>query len=121
MDSRVQEHWRPKAYPSQTWIDHSIDDSVATMAVSNEEPQVPLPLSIRAIRDSNAPYRHVRTLVICLDGTGDKFDNDNSNVVNFVACLKKDDPSQVTYVCEPAPLGPRSRDTHSWTPLLLSS
>ncbi|KAJ5041627.1 uncharacterized protein L3040_005205 [Drepanopeziza brunnea f. sp. 'multigermtubi'] len=57
-----------------------------------------LPQTIRAVRDSSAPYPHIRTLVICLDGTGDKFDNDNSNVVNFVACLKKDDPSQVTYV-----------------------
>ncbi len=35
--------------------------------------------------------------VLVQDGTGDSFDNDNSNVVNFVACLKKDDPSQVTY------------------------
>jgi len=57
----------------------------------------PLPKTIRAVRDSNAEYGGGRTLVICLDGTGDKFDNDNSNVVNFVACLKKDDPSQVTY------------------------
>ncbi|KAH7327504.1 hypothetical protein BKA65DRAFT_406389 [Rhexocercosporidium sp. MPI-PUGE-AT-0058] len=57
----------------------------------------PLPKAIRAVRDSNAAYPSVRTLVICLDGTGDKFDGDNSNVVNFVACLKKDDPSQVTY------------------------
>ncbi|KAH7400322.1 hypothetical protein BKA64DRAFT_694829 [Cadophora sp. MPI-SDFR-AT-0126] len=57
----------------------------------------PLPKTIRAVRDSNAEYPGGRTLVICLDGTGDKFDNDNSNVVNFVACLKKDDPSQVTY------------------------
>jgi hypothetical protein len=32
-----------------------------------------------------------------LDGTGDKFDNDNSNIVHLVSALKKDDPSQVTY------------------------
>jgi uncharacterized protein (DUF2235 family) len=51
---------------------------------------------IRAVPDSKSPVVG-RTLVICLDGTGDKFDGDNSNVVNFVACLKKDDPTQITY------------------------
>lgn len=29
--------------------------------------------------------------------SGDQFDGDNSNIVHFVSCLKKDDPSQVTY------------------------
>ncbi|PBP26373.1 hypothetical protein BUE80_DR002569 [Diplocarpon rosae] len=57
----------------------------------------PLPPSIRAVRDATAAGRRGRTLVICLDGTGDKFDGDNSNVVNFVACLKKDSVEQVTY------------------------
>ena len=55
-----------------------------------------VPATIRAVRDSKSPKRG-RTLVVCLDGTGDKFDNDNSNVVKIVACLKKDDPSQITY------------------------
>ncbi|KAL0952102.1 hypothetical protein HGRIS_008735 [Hohenbuehelia grisea] len=32
-----------------------------------------------------------RTLVLCFDGTGDQFDDDNSNVVNFFSLLKKDD------------------------------
>ncbi|KAF9654138.1 hypothetical protein BDM02DRAFT_6878 [Thelephora ganbajun] len=31
-----------------------------------------------------------RTLVLCFDGTGDKFDSDNSNVVQFISLLKKD-------------------------------
>ncbi|CZR66487.1 uncharacterized protein PAC_16388 [Phialocephala subalpina] len=55
-----------------------------------------LPRTIRAVKDSHSACQG-RTLVICLDGTGDSFDNDNSNVVNFVACLKKDDPNQITY------------------------
>ncbi|KAF9528165.1 hypothetical protein CPB83DRAFT_855015 [Crepidotus variabilis] len=38
-------------------------------------------------------HRH-RTLVLCFDGTGDQFDDDNSNIVNLFAMLKKDDPSQ---------------------------
>jgi len=37
-----------------------------------------------------AGHRH-RTLIVCFDGTGDQFDNDNSNVVQFVSLLKKDD------------------------------
>ena len=32
-----------------------------------------------------------RTLILCFDGTGDQFDLDNSNVVQFVSLLKKDD------------------------------
>lgn len=65
---------------------------------SGPEEQIPkLPVSISAVKNSHDQPLGVRTLVICLDGTGDQFDADNSNVVNFVACLKKDDPSQVTY------------------------
>ncbi|TQS38748.1 hypothetical protein Golomagni_00740 [Golovinomyces magnicellulatus] len=54
------------------------------------------PTAIHALQDSRAT-KAGRNLIICLDGTGDQFDDDNSNVVNFVACLKKDDPQQVTY------------------------
>ena len=60
-----------------------------------------LPRDIRAVRDA-ATYRPSgRTIVVCLDGTGDKFDNDNSNIVHLVGCLKKDDPGQVTVSIEP--------------------
>jgi hypothetical protein len=85
--------WRPKPYPSQ-----SCDDSPnPSHSIQEPEGQPPLiPATIQAVTDSRAPSTG-RTLVICLDGTGDKFDNDNSNVVQFVACLKKDDPSQLTY------------------------
>jgi hypothetical protein len=54
------------------------------------------PTVIPAVKSSGSP-RAGRTLVICLDGTGDTFNNDNSNVIKFVACLKKDDPNQITY------------------------
>ena len=58
----------------------------------------PLPAAIRAVKDSREPIDHSRTIVVCLDGTGDEFDNDNSNVVHFVSCLKKhESTSQVTY------------------------
>ncbi|KAG6825815.1 hypothetical protein H0H93_000269, partial [Arthromyces matolae] len=32
-----------------------------------------------------------RTLVVCFDGTGDQFDADNSNIVQLVSLLKKND------------------------------
>ncbi|KAF9651414.1 hypothetical protein BDM02DRAFT_3091324 [Thelephora ganbajun] len=35
-----------------------------------------------------------RTLVLCFDGTGESFDVDNSNVVQFLAMLKNDDPTK---------------------------
>jgi hypothetical protein len=37
------------------------------------------------------PKHDNRTLVLCFDGTGDQFDADNSNVVQFVSLLKKHD------------------------------
>lgn len=69
----------------------------------NEEPPAPheppseVPKNIRAVCNSETYKVKERTLIICLDGTGDKFDSDNSNIVHLVSCLKKDDPSQVMY------------------------
>jgi uncharacterized protein (DUF2235 family) len=61
-------------------------------------PEVTFPRSVRALRNANDTSDHGRTIVICLDGTGDQFDHDNSNVVHFVSCLRKHTPSkQVTY------------------------
>lgn len=97
---RPTRHWRPSytRYPHQVGPTHSEEATPTMTSVSSEQTHnVPqLPQTIHAIKDSSVPILG-RTLIICLDGTGDKFDNDNSNVVNFVACLKKDDPSQVTY------------------------
>ena len=66
-----------------------------------------LPIDICAAEDSKHLHPKGRTLVVCLDGTGDQFDHDNSNVVNFVATLKKDDPNQVVYSRDVNP--PRAR------------
>lgn len=89
-------HWRKPSYPVQSCNEESSHEDMS----SSPEPQPrqeEIPLSIRAVQDSKALYRGGRTLIVCLDGTGDQFDHDNSNVVNFVRCLKKDDPKQVTY------------------------
>ncbi|KAF8226438.1 hypothetical protein L208DRAFT_1301875 [Tricholoma matsutake] len=38
------------------------------------------------------PTEHAaRTLILCFDGTGDQFDSDNSNIVEFFSMLKRDD------------------------------
>ncbi|KAH8821387.1 hypothetical protein F5884DRAFT_85170 [Xylogone sp. PMI_703] len=87
--------WRLRHYPTQTWDELSTKNNYE-LPVELEEQLPKLPKTIIAAKDSKALPKG-RTIVICLDGTGDKFDNDNSNVVNFVACLKKDDPSQITY------------------------
>lgn len=40
------------------------------------------------------PTNLSRTLVLCFDGTGDSFDADNSNVVQFTSLLRKGDKAQ---------------------------
>lgn len=40
------------------------------------------------------PTHTNRTLVVCFDGTGDQFDNDNSNIVQLVNLMKKGDRRQ---------------------------
>jgi uncharacterized protein (DUF2235 family) len=93
MTNTPQAQWRPNLYPAQSYT-ASRDDST----IESEPEETPrIPTAIRAIQDSRDSDSCSRTLVICLDGTGDKFDNDNSNVVNFAACLKKDSASQITY------------------------
>lgn len=57
-----------------------------------------LPSSIRGLKNADDAKNHPRTIVVCLDGTGDRFDADNSNIVHFVSTLKKHSPAeQVTY------------------------
>nr|GAT46931.1 predicted protein [Mycena chlorophos] len=44
------------------------------------------------------PSHPFRTLVLCFDGTGDQFDGDNSNIVQFFSMLlKKDRSKQMVY------------------------
>ncbi|KAI8631589.1 hypothetical protein F5Y19DRAFT_424232 [Xylariaceae sp. FL1651] len=63
-----------------------------------EKEPIRLPRTLRALKNADDAKDHPRTIIICLDGTGDQFDNDNSNIVHFVSCLKKHSPDQqVTY------------------------
>jgi uncharacterized protein (DUF2235 family) len=92
---KTQHPWSPISYPAQPGTESlSQADTKADPSIEDKPHQ--FPLKIRAVQNARSE-NHGRNLIICLDGTGDQFDNDNSNVVNFVACLKKDDPTQVTY------------------------
>lgn len=42
-----------------------------------------------------------RIFVLCFDGTGDQFDADNTNIVQFCSALKKDDASQQMVYYQP--------------------
>ncbi|KAG9308955.1 hypothetical protein JVU11DRAFT_11257 [Chiua virens] len=52
------------------------------------------PQSPDATNEIIPPVHTHRTLVLCFDGTGDQFDTDNSNIIQFFSMLKKDDPNQ---------------------------
>ncbi|KAF9565097.1 hypothetical protein CPC08DRAFT_759803 [Agrocybe pediades] len=70
----------------------------ATEPMSDEEK----PRAVR--REATIDYRDMpevippehshRTLIVCFDGTGDQFDADNSNIVQLVSLLKKDDKNK---------------------------
>ncbi|KXT01627.1 hypothetical protein AC578_8024 [Pseudocercospora eumusae] len=71
---------------------------VGEAASPNHERHTPqLPREIRAVRDGQNYHHKGRNIIVALDGTGDQFDSDNSNIVHLVSCLKKSDPSQVSY------------------------
>ncbi|CAE6351079.1 unnamed protein product [Rhizoctonia solani] len=73
--------------------------------MSSDAPIRPDPTAIQAISSTSAsttsfpqvipPLADLtlpgRSLILCFDGTGDQFDQDNSNIVRFVQLLKKDD------------------------------
>lgn len=89
---------RVGSYPIQDTQFAPHSDSQGQQTDGEEIKNHRLPRTMRALEDSKDANNHPRTLVICLDGTGDQFDNDNSNIVNFVSCLKKHSPAeQVTY------------------------
>lgn len=75
--------------PSPTCVD-SAEDLRRHKSVSTKSPEPAHEMSAIPSR-SDFPSR---TLIVCFDGTGDQFDDDNSNVVKFVSLLKKDVPSK---------------------------
>ncbi|KIJ13818.1 hypothetical protein PAXINDRAFT_80411 [Paxillus involutus ATCC 200175] len=72
-------------------------DGYAEIPTTSNSPSgdTPLPSTIIGSTADVVPPTHThRTLVLCFDGTGDQFSEDNSNIVQFFSMLRKDDPSQ---------------------------
>ena len=102
--TKVINQWRRQVYPLQSPGNISAFQRSATpqppeneVEKDNEAGSIHLPRNIRAVTDAEEHDSKGRTIVVCLDGTGDKFDNDNSNIVHLISALKKDDAQQVTY------------------------
>jgi len=72
------------------------DSSPKRLPVGLNRPHLERSVSLDPrIASSTIPPTHTnRTLVLCFDGTGDQFDADNSNIVQLVSLLKKDDRSK---------------------------
>ncbi|KAJ7053865.1 hypothetical protein C8F01DRAFT_503659 [Mycena amicta] len=78
-------------------LTHGAEDSYdAYSGFPKRSSPPPMPVNGRKLNleETIPPENEHRTLVLCFDGTGDQFDDDNSNVVNFFSLLKKDDPNQ---------------------------
>ncbi|KAK5051989.1 hypothetical protein LTR84_002793 [Exophiala bonariae] len=102
--SKVIRHWRRQVYPLQSTDSLSPFQRAPTPQPLGSERDKPhrsepihLPKNIRAVKEVGTSGSDGRTIVVCLDGTGDKFDGDNSNIVHLISALKKDDPKQVSY------------------------
>ncbi|KAJ7490759.1 hypothetical protein FB451DRAFT_1124330 [Mycena latifolia] len=69
------------------------EPSILASAASSSFTQPPVDATGRAPSELPIipPDHPSRTLVLCFDGTGDQFDSDNSNIVQFFAALPKGD------------------------------
>jgi uncharacterized protein (DUF2235 family) len=103
----VIKHWKRQTYPLQHEGDAASapllrsvtpQPPVSTTEADRSTEPIHLPKHMRAMADpTEQGSTGGRTIIVCLDGTGDKFDNDNSNIVHLISALKKDDPRQVSY------------------------
>lgn len=65
--------------------------------MDESKPETRVPPTIRAVQDSRTIPPVGRTVCVLLDGTGDMFDDDNSNIVKLFQALRKDHPGQICY------------------------
>ncbi|KAI5366442.1 Putative alpha/Beta hydrolase [Septoria linicola] len=78
-----------------TPLTEHMPSEVSSKSKSVEQPRIPR--EILGVKDAENYKVTGRTIIVALDGTGDQFDADNSNIVHLVGCLKKSSPQQVTY------------------------
>ncbi|KAG9018129.1 hypothetical protein FRB90_012150 [Tulasnella sp. 427] len=63
------------------------------------------------------PNHQGRTLILCFDGTGDSFDDDNTNIVRFFTALEKNKPEQQLCYYQPG-IGTYVSPAAAWSPTL---
>ncbi|KAH9480835.1 hypothetical protein JR316_0007437 [Psilocybe cubensis] len=95
--SQSESHTRTETFSSQTtYTSNGTFVQTPSSSGFQQAPKVPLEAGPAYVpyTDTIPPVHPFRTLVLCFDGTGDQFDADNSNIVEFFAMLKKDDPEK---------------------------
>jgi hypothetical protein len=74
-----------------TYPDSNVQTRKATEVLADDKAPLAHPVDPNMCPPVIPPDHTNRTLVVCFDGTGDQFDSDNSNIVQLVQLLKKDD------------------------------
>ncbi|KAI0756457.1 hypothetical protein C8Q80DRAFT_1264510 [Daedaleopsis nitida] len=84
-------------------VEPVVSSSTSTNSGLSESPTRRLSTSSSCSKNDLAipPSHPFRTLVLCFDGTGDQFDDDNSNVVTLFSLLKKDDRNEQLVYYQP--------------------
>jgi hypothetical protein len=97
--------------PTVTFSDSPVQTRTAMQILAEEKPPPPVrrenAIDPSAFPSVIPPDHNNHTLVVCFDGTGDQFDADNSNIVQLVQLMKKDDNTkQLVYyqVCGVIPV-----------------
>ncbi|KAJ7447203.1 hypothetical protein FB451DRAFT_1290648 [Mycena latifolia] len=80
-------------------VPQSLGDVTAPTAIEKNPSSSPADFELGITLEKTIPPTNSnRTLILCFDGTGNQFDDENSNVINFFTMLKKDDKShQLVY------------------------
>ena len=95
LSHHIQEATMFSTMGTMTFSDSPVQTRTATQVLAEDKPPPPVrrehAIDPRAFPSVIPPDHDNRTLVVCFDGTGDQFDADNSNIVQFVQLLKKDD------------------------------
>ncbi|KAJ7088156.1 hypothetical protein C8R44DRAFT_991193 [Mycena epipterygia] len=83
---RTESSGRPSYRSDTTAVGSSLSANPGTPHFDGKDQR-----EARAPRTFVLPTNEHRCLILCFDGTGDQFDADNSNIVQLVSALKKDD------------------------------
>ncbi|KAF7326066.1 DUF2235 domain-containing protein [Mycena kentingensis (nom. inval.)] len=82
----------------RTHVRSFTESTVVDVAAAEATPSTLSPSLLSPQNSTNGniipPEHPFRTLVLCFDGTGDQFDSDNSNIVQFFSMLPKSDRSR---------------------------